>query len=165
MRRQKGVVPLASDLSDEEPADRLLRVVARILDDSIVAGSQKRHVREDLLVHGTLDQAVGSCAPLGDDGRALGVGALKPVYRPGPHLTRFDGLHPGNPAGQRAIGLELAPRLDGGVGQQVLQASPRRGWRIDCTTLPCRHAIDRGNAPSWGERQKRTGQASALSPE
>ena len=129
MLREKGVVPLASDLSDEEPADLLLRVVARVRDGSIVAGSQKRHVREDLLVHSTLDQAVGSCAPLGDDGRALGVGALKPVYRPGPHLTRLDDLHPGNPAGQRAIGLELAPRPNGGVRQQVLQASPRRGWR------------------------------------
>src|SRR5207247_9138901 len=80
MPRQKGVVRLALDHSDEEPVEPLLRVVVRVRDGSVIARPREGHVRKDLLVHGAFDQAVSSRAPLGDDGRAVGARALEPVY-------------------------------------------------------------------------------------
>ena len=55
MARQKDVVLFALDLPDEEPADLLLRVLVRVCDDSVVAGSGEGHEREDPLVHCALD--------------------------------------------------------------------------------------------------------------
>src|SRR5437867_7141526 len=125
MLRQKCVVRLAMDLPDEEPAGLLLRAVVRVCDDSMEAGPGERHTREDLLVHGAREQAIVSRAPLGDDGRTLGAGAIEPVYRPGPRLAHLV-LLPGDPVGHRAIVPKSTPRLDGGVGQQLLQTPSRR---------------------------------------
>src|SRR5207253_8278160 len=110
----------ALDLPDEEPADLLLRVLVRVRDDSVVAGSGEGHEREDPLVHRALHEAVASHASLRDDGRALGAHALEPQQPPAPRRR-------GDPVGYRAIGPKPAPRLAGGAGEPAFLAASLRG--------------------------------------
>src|SRR6058998_1952768 len=101
---------------------RIERIVyERILPHVPLAGP--RHVRQDTLIYDALDPAALARAPLRDHRRAINPDPFEPVHREvGPRLVRLE-LGRGDPVGHHAVRVELAPRLDRRVGQQVLAAS------------------------------------------